>query len=181
MNRFIVLEGLSGTGKTIIGKLLAERMGACFYTTPPCPFSQVREEVDKNADNVSRFLFYLASIFYASREISKILIDKSIVCDRYILTTLCYHRAIGVATDIPKSFYRLLVNPGYTFLVICEERMRIRRLDVRGLTLNDNIERNLCIDKRFLSEYKKYELEEIDNSDNDPNIAVRKIMNILRG
>lgn len=178
-NQFIVLEGLSASGKTTIGRILAERMEAVFYKTPPEPFSLVRDHIDRSADASARFLFYLAGVVQASAEIRLILRERPVVCDRYLLTTLCYHRAVGVAIDIPDSAFLGMVNPHHTFLVVCEEGTRIARMKRRGLSYNDSEEERLGVSERFLAEYRKYPVVEIDNSGADPCMAVERIMRIL--
>lgn len=181
MNQFIVLEGLSGAGKTTIAKAVAEAINAHFYKTPPSLFCLMREEIDRSADGISRFLFYLAGVFYASQEIVEILKYQPVVCDRYILTTLCYHRAINVIVDIPKSFFQTIVQPSHTFLVVCDNHKRITRLEGRGLTQNDMAERRTGVEERFLNEYRAHCPTEIDNSADDPRVAVEKILSVLRG
>lgn len=178
---FIVLEGLSGSGKTTVGQLVAERMGAEFYRTPASLFNSFRDEVDKNADAAARLFFYLAGVIQASVEISRILKTKSVVCDRYLLTTLCYHRALGITINVPDYVFEQLLKPDYTFLIACEEVKRIHRLRKRGLSYNDAQEQNLQIEQRFLFEYRKYCLDEIDNSNDNPIVAVNTILHFIYG
>lgn len=177
---FVVLEGLSGSGKTAIGQSVAEKVGARFYRTPAPLFETVRGEIDRKANPTARFFFYLAGVIQASSEISNILEHESVICDRYLLTTLCYHRALNLSLNVPDSLFDSLLKPDYTFLIICEEDKRIQRLYDRGLSFNDVQERHLRIEQRFLAEYRKYSLVEIDNSNDDPNVAVDTILRFIR-
>lgn len=179
-NNFIVLEGLSGTGKTTIGKLLAKKIGAGFYKSPGPLFDSIRDKVDKEADLTARFFFYLAGVIQTSRDVSLILKFKPVVCDRYLLTTLCYHRAVGVMIDVPDSLFESLIKPTHTFLITCEKRKRLIRLYNRRLSYNDEQERKLQVEQKFLAEYRKYGLIELDNSSDDPSVAVEKILRFLR-
>ena len=122
----------------------------------------------------------MAGVIQASDEISRILTKKSVVCDRYLLTTLCYHRALGIPINIPDFVFEPLLKPDYTFLIICEDKVRIKRLYNRGLSYNDTQERQLRIEQRFLDEYRKHNLIEIDNSNNNPEMTAEKIISFLR-
>lgn len=179
-NIFIVFEGLSGSGKTTIGKIVADYIRAVFIKTPTSIFSSIRCEVDKKANKMARFLFYLASVVQASEEISFILKEKSVVCDRYLLTTLCWHRAIGISFPICESLLNSILQPRCTFLVTCRDDIRLQRLFSRGMSYNDQQERNNQIDRKFLNEYMKYDLIEIDNSSDDPHKAADKAIKILK-
>lgn len=179
MKNFIVLEGLSGSGKTTIGKLLAERMGADFYKTPPAVFRSIRDEVDRTAGTMSRFFFYLSGTLLSSQEISRILENRDVICDRYIYTTICYHLAIGLDFEIPAALFQQIVMPNHFFLVTCREETRIKRLSARGMTANDIAERKEGIEARFIAEYRKFKPVEIDNSGNSPEYAVEQIMGIV--
>lgn len=177
---FIVLEGLSGCGKTTIGEILAKKLGAVFYKTPASLFCPIRSVVDEKADLIARFLFYLAGVAQSSVEINQIRKKQHVVCDRYLDTTMCYHKAMGVPVDLllksPESIFAIPTN---SFLVVCEQEKRIKRLQKRGLTYNDMIERRSGVEENFFAEYRKKQLIEIDNSFDDPNIAISKILKYL--
>ncbi len=176
MPKFIVLEGLSGSGKTTIARLLSEKMSAVFYKTPPILFSTIREEIDRIADDLSHFFFYLSGIVLASQELVAILKERDVVCDRYVYTTICYHRAIGLDIQFSDNLLRQIVMPDHFFLITCHEETRVRRLVARGMSINDVNERKAGVEERFLAEYRKYKPIEIDNSSNDPNQAVEQIL-----
>lgn len=178
MSRFIVFEGLSGTGKTTVARLVAERIGAVFYKTPPAIFSSVREHMDRAGAGInSRFFFYLSGIFMASEEIRTILKTRDVVCDRYVYTTLCFNKAFGMNIPIPEHLlFEQILMPDHVFIVTCREDLRIKRLESRGMTINDHNERKPGIDEKVLSEYQRFQLTEIDNSGNDPSHAVEQIM-----
>ena len=77
--------------------------------------------------------------------------------------------------NVPDFVFEPLLKPDYTFLIVCEEVKRISRLRKRGLSYNDRQEQYLRIEQRFLLEYRKYDLVEIDNSAEDPTIAADAI------
>jgi dTMP kinase len=174
-NIFIVFEGLSGSGKTTIAKKIAKMIGGIYYKTPPYPFSTIRNKIDKYCDYDSRFLFYLSSVNYASKNIEKLLESKPVVCDRYILTTICFHKVLGVNVNNIKLS---IIKPDFTFLITCKENERRKRIIYRGLTYNDKMEIKLKTDKFFLSEYRKYNLLEIDNSYSIDK-TIKKIFDII--
>jgi len=176
-NILVALEGLSATGKTTVGKIVAQRIKGAFYKTPPKLFrGPFRDEVDRYAGTKARLLFYLAGITQASEEISQILTRQSVICDRYLLTTLCYHRALGVSIDISNSIFTSLVQPDFVFLLVSEEKIRLERLQNRGLSFNDEQERQDGFEKKLSMEYMRHNLIQVDNSNDKPNLVAEKIM-----
>src|SRR2546422_940162 len=93
-HKLIVVEGIDGTGKTTVARRLATAIRAKYLRTPPPRFDSLRKYVDKEASVETRFLFYLCSVAYASDIIRRELTKRDVVCDRYLGTTLAYHRAL---------------------------------------------------------------------------------------
>lgn len=176
-NKFIVLEGISGSGKTELGNRLAQQISAMYYTTPPTLFQPLRKSVDDIACMEARFLFYLASVVQASHEISKILESQSVVCDKYIMSTICYHTVFGLNVAIPSSTSYL--QPDVTFLITCSEEIRIKRLYNRGVEIGSKHDLQQPIERRCLIEFRKRALCEIDNTSDNPQLAVEKMLSII--
>jgi len=163
--RFIVLERISGSGKSTIAKILAERMGAFLYKAPmPEVFAGIRESVDREACIEARYLFYLAVCYQASKEISELLKKADVVSDRYVLTTFCYFRALSCSLCVDESVYFGMVKPDFVFLIICDPKEALKRARKRGITFTDDEEERLHLQERLLSKYRRYPVIEIDNS-----------------
>ncbi|MFA6365377.1 MAG: AAA family ATPase [Candidatus Paceibacterota bacterium] len=180
-NKFIVLEGLSGSGKTTVAKLLAKKLHAASFKTPSGSFAAVREIIDNTSLSPSaRAFFYLGGILDSSEAIKTLLKKRTVVCDRYFLTTYCYHKAIGADFSLASAdFIKKIKKPDITFLITCEEHERRRRLGIRGMSHNDKQEIKLHSDRKFLREYRKFSPVEIDNTTRDVHHAVEKIISIL--
>ena len=183
MNRLFVFEGLSGAGKSTVGAMLARAIGAAIYKTPAGLFGTIRSAVDDHATLEARFLFYMAGVLQASQEIAKLLETSDVVCDRYLLTTVCWHQTIGVDTTAVEAFaLPHLVVPDFTFLITTTDDARHRRMDSRteGRTVNDRNEAKGDLEKRFLANYLGRNPILIDNSTNDPKDALQRILAIIR-
>lgn len=175
---FVVVEGISGSGKTEISKRLAQQILAKYYATPPQPFSKMREEVDRKLSLESRFLFYLSSVAHASWEIGDLLKTQSVICDKYFWSTLCYHTVYGL--EIKEVFDHLYRKPDYVFLMVCEENIRLHRLHTRS-PVKDVGKFNLRqeMERRCLIEFQRHIQHHIDNSDDDPQVAVKQILKTI--
>lgn len=179
-NKFVVFEGLSGSGKSTLSRLLADRIQGQHITTPVKPLSIVRDSVDASFGPMSRFVFYYSSVVRVAEEIPALLIKCPVICDRYIMTTTCFHSALGVDQTLIATCEALVpILPDITFLVTCEDKKRRDRLLKRGMSQNDRSEALGNVEERFLCEYRKRDVIEIDNSADDPSKALSKILSIV--
>lgn len=133
---FLALEGGDGCGKTTLCSVLAERVGAIAYATPPKKYLQMRERVDKNASAEEHYQFYRNGIYDASDEIEAILQSGGrIVSDRYWLTTYIYHQAMGVS--VSKNDFKSIVHPDLTVILALNHDVQMERMLHRGMSAGD--------------------------------------------
>jgi len=166
-NRFYVLEGLDGVGKSTVGSLLKDS-GYTVTKTPQDSFPVPRRMYDHLPVKM-RFLIYLASVIRAEDEIESA--DGIVFCDRYLLTTIAAAEAMG----LDKSFISGLVGflgevlrPINTFLLTADKAEIARRMKGRGANRVDR--ENLKINDKILDGYRNWskvlghELTEIDTT-----------------
>jgi len=154
---FYALEGLDGVGKSTVRDLLNQR-GYVILKTPPSSFPIERSVYD-NFEVMPRFLFFLMGVMQAGNEAEKISTDRAVICDRYLLTTVAAHEAMGLSYSFLSSILPLLKEtpvPKNTFLLIASEEERIRRLTLRGANEIDIA--NLKINSQIFQGYKKWSL-----------------------
>src|SRR5205085_3065414 len=136
---FICVEGIDGVGKSTVAGKLATALDGIYYKTPPPPYDSIRANIDKKADPWARFYFYLSAVSFASAEISRLRLTQSVVCDRYIFSTLAYHIAMDECFRGHEVAPSLLM-PDVTFLLVAVEEERVRRLigDRKSTRLNSS-------------------------------------------
>jgi thymidylate kinase len=129
---FIVLEGIDGSGKTTLAAVLADKLGGVTYATPPKRYRESRKEIDISSDLQSHYAFYRDAVTEASDEIATMLSAcQTVVCDRYWLSTLVYHRAGGMLLD--GSDFSQLVQPDLTVFLIVSPKVQVVRSLKRGV------------------------------------------------
>lgn len=182
---FIVIEGIDGAGKTVTAKLLSEMVGANYYKTPSGHFGKLRANADYvfRNDPQKRFKFYFNSVKFASSEIIQIIQKNPVICDRYIWSTVVYHKAMGLDLsnfDIDRSG---IVIPQYAFSLYADEETCRRRIRER----NDQSASDLCLEQdlrlqqRVRSIFLKYPLIQIDTSNLTILEICKKILSIVCG
>ena len=147
-NKLIVLEGIDGVGKTSVAAALKERL--CQYGEKAVIYEECE---DKNSgfniikpfirENVSvhaSLFFYLASAIYKSEVIQQILKKSWVICDRYIYSTIAYHKVRGVDVTSLLSLQKLpILFPDFYFLLIVKEDIRMKRIKARGNSDKDDM------------------------------------------
>lgn len=99
-NMVFGLEGLDGTGKTTVGKILAEETGWRYvYFTDHSKLAPLRRYFE-HAPIKIRFLYYVGASIENYLYVEEIRKVDDVYLDRTIFSTIAYHRAYGV----PKSW-----------------------------------------------------------------------------
>jgi thymidylate kinase len=136
MGIIVTLDGVDGTGKSTIARLLAVDGNYRYFKTPSGPFAQLRSEVDKHATPLERYCFYRLATQHDSVRLRQLSKDGAVVCDRYIASTLAYHLTMDSRiADIHNNGEVLI--PDFSFLLTTESRERNRRLDIRATMASD--------------------------------------------
>ncbi|MFI2078108.1 dTMP kinase [Streptomyces triculaminicus] len=146
--RFIVLEGVSGVGKTTIKDLLADRMAASSLHTLPRPHSDWSPTVNARLQPLPQFAFYLSGLLHASDTIRIYHRHSPVVADRYVSSVLACHAAVhGIALEdvqrMLQPFRPYLETPDHTFYLRCSEaslRQRLAAKEHSGALTPDDAE-----------------------------------------
>lgn len=178
---FIVTEGLDGSGKSTIAQILAIELDGIYYKTPMGYYQKIRSEVDNNRDFIEHFLFYLASVRYASQQIKELLKTKIVICDRYIFSTLAYHNSLGVKIKIDVEKLELAI-PDYTFYLQVSADNQLKRIKNRNnTTFADDWIIKQKIHNRLNQEFKKFPMCVIETDNKQPMQVVDEIKSIIKG
>jgi len=170
--KFIVLEGVDGSGKTTAAHCLAERLGYEYVKTPGDIFAAVRPLFEDKAHVTGRLYFYLGTVLYASEDIKKKLArGLGVICDRYIYTTICYQRAMGaqVSKELEKEIISELQMPDLTLFLYADKEARHQRLGMRqqaslGYRGDQWLEQNDQFQDKLVKLFKRYPMKTVDTS-----------------
>jgi len=154
---FVAIEGLDGVGKTTVSRLLASRLNAECFITPPEDIRHLRSLVEDGSP-IARYMYYLVGDIVVSERIKKVLRGgRDVVCDRYILSTQVYHRALNPNSWAIDEGVLGIIQPNVTVLLTCSEEERLRRLksrrkiDVPDAHIEGNEDLMKAVDKLYHS------------------------------
>jgi len=145
--RFYVFEGIDGSGKTAVSRMLFERLPhesqrEVILTAEPTDCwlgDQVRRSFSEDVSTFTEALLFLADRAAHTESIRRWLDHGIIVlCDRYNASTLAYqgsilrHQAGEEAMEWLKQVSRFVITqPDITFLFSVDPEVALRRLDGR--------------------------------------------------
>ncbi|WP_328771739.1 dTMP kinase [Streptomyces sp. NBC_00286] len=140
----IVLEGVSGIGKSTLAKVLAERLnGACTHTLP-VPHSDWSQPVNTQLRALPQFAFYLSGVLHCSDSIRRTRQITPVIADRYVSSVIACHAAVhGVNVETVNKllapFRPYLDAPTHTFYLRCSESSLRQRLASKRDLKDDDI------------------------------------------
>jgi dTMP kinase len=187
-NKFIVIEGVDGVGKSTVCKILQRYIqdngGECdlLYGVPD-PYFRIAMEVPYVKNVYSRYFFYHASNIATADRVRDILAYTNVVLDRYCYSTFAYHRARGAKIAPPVFTEFGLLEPNLSVLLsVDNEAIRQERIALRDQekSIDDRERKGVgsFIDEVEAS-FGLLNMFSVDNSTNDPRIAALEIIQKL--
>lgn len=185
---FVVFEGLDGVGKSVSARATAAALNAVYMTTPSADVRQYRDRLIKDLGNCQEAhqLFYLATVFSASREVDELLrTGRSVVLDRYFLSTQAYAEFRGSALRIDHLQQHL--RPA-DLTVLLEAPLAVRRARIinRGGSAADSETLKQDADSRFMATHAARahlpvigRLLRVDTASSTPNDVVTRVLEAL--
>lgn len=131
----VVLEGLDGVGKSTVARELAARLDAHLLATPGDALAPFREQLERYYAEAptARALFYMSTVTRAAELALGLLADgRSVVIDRYLLSTLAYCRSAGARTAVLRVCGSL-PRPDLTVYLHAPVAVRARRIEGRQI------------------------------------------------
>ncbi|MEU2430607.1 thymidylate kinase [Streptomyces sp. NPDC007861] len=140
---FIVLEGISGIGKSTLAALLTERLDASTLHTVPDPFHPWAPVINEETAALPQFAFYLAGVLHSTDLIRGYLARGPVVSDRYVSSVIAYHSAVhqldmDQVRGLLEPFRSYLVHPDRTFYLRCNDAtLKVRMAAKRDFNKDD--------------------------------------------
>ncbi|GAA3368788.1 hypothetical protein GCM10020367_08560 [Streptomyces sannanensis] len=142
---FVVLEGVSGVGKSTLTRVLAKRLGAATIHTLPKPHNDLSPAVNGQLRPLPQFAFYLSGLLHASDVIREALADGPVIADRYVSSVMACHAAVNrVDLDQVKlliaPFRPYLLAPDATFYLVSSDQSLQERMGTKTDVKADDTE-----------------------------------------
>lgn len=140
--KFIVLEGIDGSGKGTVGKMLASylydraKSTHLFLTREPydSPFlAEIRKLLKETSDPKANAR-QLAELFVKDRQIHSGVIERHVaegthvICDRYKHSTLVFQQAQGLSLDELIKMHEGVLTPDLTIILDVPEDVALKRI-----------------------------------------------------
>ncbi len=190
--KLITFEGIDGSGKTTISKLLYEKLRSikeAILTAEPTETwlgKAVRKALEENRDAITIAFLFMADRNEHVKKIKKWLNEgKIVICDRFADSTFAYQKEHLRIRNPEKWLYKVhepfLIKPNITFLLIIEPKKALERIDHRKLIIYE--------DEKFLREvqnnYLKIAEKEKDrfyvvNAEKNKEEIVKECLKILK-
>ncbi len=144
-NPFIVLEGVSGIGKSTLTQALAKRLRATSLHTLPAPHTDWSSLVNQRLRALPQFAFYLSGLLHAADAVRAARMVGPVVADRYASSVIACHAAVQeVAVEevahLLEPFQPYLETPTHTFYLGCSEAALRERLAGKRDTKQDDLD-----------------------------------------
>lgn len=174
MSRFIVIEGLDGSGKTTISKRLVEylreRGYRAHYTYEPSdsPFAEafrrIKDLIETNSV-IDALAMALDRAYHLSQEIEPLLREGYVVVsDRYYYSTIAYQGAMGLDIDWLVSLNKYFRRPDLAIYLDVSIETSLRRISGKKSAWPEYEKRDILSRAReiYLSLVERGELVRID-------------------
>jgi dTMP kinase len=133
---FVVLEGVSGVGKSTLSRLLAKRLSATAIHTLTDPHTGWSDTVNRELRPLPQFAFYLSGLLHTSDSVRQHLGAGPVVADRYASSVTACHAAVngvglGQVKVLIAPFQPYLVAPDATFYLLSSDHSLNERMGTK--------------------------------------------------
>jgi thymidylate kinase len=139
----VVLEGVSGVGKSTLRTLLENRLAGTGIHTLPVPHTKWSTDVNGELRSLPQFAFYLSGLLHASDSIRRERAAGPVIADRYVSSVVACHAAVHrvpveTVCRLMEPYRPYLTEPTLTFYLSCsEQELRGRIAGKRDRTPDD--------------------------------------------
>jgi thymidylate kinase len=158
---------------------LTDRENFHYHKSPSDFFSGVRTEIDQHASPIERYCFFRVATAHDSKIISEVLTRKSVVSDRYILSTAAYHFVMDERIRLIHNTEGLVL-PDISIVLTARKEIRDRRIRQRVQKIT-TLEQDSSFLDAVLEEFLTFSnIHVVDTSDINEEEVVNLIQEIIK-
>lgn len=179
--RFVVLEGLTGVGKSTVAPLLAAALGADLVETQVPELTQARHYVDTHRSVNARLHFWLMANYVIADVVQRRLsAGHDVVIESYFYRTHATHAAMG-ARLLPAVDWDAALIPDHAIELTLHEPVRQRRLAERSPGGSGQYWAELAESgvAELRKVYDTFNLTRLDTTDLSPTQVVDRVQRLI--
>jgi len=173
---FVVIEGLTGVGKSTAAAGLADALDMEYVTVFPNEFRAAQELLENDPTALdARYATFFAGLMVSARRINELLdAGEMVVVDSWIYRTIATHTAMGSKLSIkPPPWFP---KPDIKILLTCDENTRKQRIERRGRVSGYWKAKGEDFSEEIIASYRKQMKKVIEISVDPPKTDTSKVV-----